>query len=61
MKKKWSQVLVNKSNQIYPIDTILKNRRTASGVQLFVSWRGYPSSANSWIPESDLYSIQDAT
>ena len=54
-------LLVNKSSEIYPIDRIIKKRRTSSGVQLLVSWRGYPESANSWIPESDLYPIDHAT
>lgn len=54
-------LLVNKSNHIYPIDKILKKRRTPAGVQLLVSWRGYSSSANSWIPESEIYPIHDAT
>ena len=52
--------LVNKKDEIYPIDRILKKRKTARGLELYVSWKGYSSDFNSWILEKDLYPISNA-
>lgn len=42
---------------VYPVETIIKRKRTPQGVQLYVKWLGYSSAANSWISESELYPI----
>ena len=52
---------VDKSQSIYPIDEILRKRKINGETQLFVSWRGYPPEANSWIVAKELYSIENAT
>ena len=48
---------VDKSNPVFPIDSIIKRRRTRHGVELLVKWRGYNSSANSWVKERELYNL----
>lgn len=54
-------VPVNKSSDIYPIGEVIKKRKVRNGTEFFVSWRGYPSSANSWVSEKDLLSIRNAS
>ena len=43
-----------KSDSVYKIDQILKRRK--KGKELFVSWKGYPASSNSWVKASDIVS-----
>ena len=51
---------VDKRNNVYPIDRVIKRRNSSNGVELYVSWKGYGPSANSWIKESELYPIRNA-
>lgn len=53
-------VKVNKREGVYPVEKIVKKRRTSNGIQLLIKWRGYPEEANSWIPETDLYPLKNA-
>lgn len=46
---------VDKSNNIYAIDKVLKTRKVRGKIQYFVSFKGYPDSANRWV--DDLYDI----
>ena len=45
---------VTKVNQLYRIETILKERQQKNRAQILVKWSGYPASFNSWINRSDL-------
>jgi hypothetical protein len=45
---------INKIDDVYKIDTILKKRKRKGITEYFVSWLGYPSSFNSWIQEKDI-------
>lgn len=44
-------------NQEFIINKIIKTRGTGRNKQVFVSWKNYPSSFNSWIKASDLKNI----
>ncbi len=46
---------VNKNdNNVYEIDEIIKTRVVNKKKEFLVSWKGYPSSFNSWVKEKDL-------
>jgi xanthine dehydrogenase molybdopterin-binding subunit B len=42
---------------VYQIDKILKQRRRRGILEYLVSWRGYPSSFDSWVPASEVKDI----
>jgi len=48
------QRVVTNENTTYKIDKILASRGKGVRRELFVKWRGYPDSFNSWIKASDL-------
>ena len=49
--------LVDKSNNIYPIEKII-NKRVKRGITEFlVKFLGYSNEANSWIPERELFDL----
>jgi hypothetical protein len=39
---------------VWEVEKILRKRRRKNVNYVFVKWLNYPSSFNSWIPESDL-------
>ena len=41
---------------IFEIDRVIKSRTRKGIKEAFVSWKGYPSKFNSWIPMSDIVS-----
>ena len=45
---------VQKTDDVYEVDQILKRRKVKGQEELLVSWVGYPKSFNSWIPASHL-------
>jgi len=48
------EIQKTKPKETYRVEKVLR-RRTRNGIkEVFVKWLGYPDSANSWIPESDL-------
>lgn len=51
--KELQKVLFNK-NTSYAIDKIIKQRHKGNSIQLYVSWKGYPSKFNSWIDSKQL-------
>ena len=48
--------LVDKSDNIYPIEKIVKSRKRQNEVQYLVKFQGYPDEANTWISHKDLFS-----
>ena len=38
----------------FAVETILRRQRRRGKLWLFVKWRGYPETFNSWIPESNI-------
>lgn len=47
---------INKNNEVYSIDKIIRKRTRNKELEYFVSWLGYPKSFNSWINAKDLIS-----
>ena len=39
---------------VYLIEEVIKRRGKGNGAEIFVKWRGYPSTMNTWIPASTL-------
>ena len=52
---------VERKEEIYQIDNILKERGRGNKKEYFVSWQGYPDNFNSWIPASALQDIRGQT
>lgn len=48
---------VDKSNDVYLVDSIVKKRTVKGKVEYLVKWKGYPDAANSWIGHADLYDL----
>ncbi len=46
-----------KKSDHFPIDKILKKRKKKDKLEYLVTFKGYPSKFNSWIPSTDLVSI----
>ncbi|XP_036146671.1 uncharacterized protein LOC118646892 [Monomorium pharaonis] len=42
------------------VDRVIKSRGYGKNKQVLVHWRGYPSKFDSWIPASNLITLQDA-
>ena len=47
--------LVDKSDNIYPIEKIVKTRTRQKETQYLVKFLGYPDEANTWISHKDLF------
>ena len=47
---------VDELSETFEIDRIIKTKIVNKKKQYFVSWKGYPDSFNSWVPESDIVS-----
>lgn len=41
--------VINKDNDIYLVEKVLKRRSGNSGDEVFVKWKGWPNKFNSWI------------
>ena len=48
---------VDKSGNIYPIERVINRRSKKNGTEYLVKFMGYPDSANTWIPQQDLFDI----
>ena len=42
------------TENIYLINEVLKERKKGNKKEYFVSWLGYPKSANSWVGQDDI-------
>ena len=47
---------IDKLSETFEIDSIIKTKIIKKKKHFFVSWKGYPDSFNSWVPESDIVS-----
>src|SRR5574343_670256 len=47
-------VKVNVENKSFKIERVLRKRKVRGVTQLFVKWKGWPDSNNSWINEEDI-------
>ena len=45
-----------RAGETFEIDQIIRTKIVNKKKQYFVSWKGYPNSFNSWVPESDIVS-----
>ncbi len=51
--------VVDREDEVFIIDRILRKRRRGGKTWYLVHWRGYPSSFDSWVPESDLQTVEE--
>ena len=49
--------LVDKSDNIWPIEKIVNTRKRRGHTEYLVKFLGYPNEANSWIPQQDLFNL----
>ena len=49
--------VVDKSDNIWPIEEIVDTRKRHGRTEYLVKYIGYPSEANSWIPQADLFDL----
>ncbi|CAF1077934.1 unnamed protein product, partial [Brachionus calyciflorus] len=47
---------INKKEEIYQIDKIIRKRKKNNKLEYYVSWLGYPKSFNSWV-KTELRSV----
>ena len=51
--------VVDRDEEVFIIDRILRQKREGNRRMYFVKWKGYPDSFNSWVTESDVRELQD--
>ena len=49
---------VDKKDDVYKVEKILKKKKVKGNKIALVKWLGYDSKHNSWIPESDIQNIE---
>ena len=49
--------IVDKSDNIWRVERVVKKRKTRSKVQYLVKWKGYSDAYNSWVDHKDLFSL----
>jgi len=54
-----ARVEKNLQEEEFIVDRVIKSRGRGSNKQLLVSWRGYPSKFDTWIPASSLTQLRD--
>lgn len=54
-----ARVSKNVQQEEFIIDKVIRSRGRGERKELFVSWRGYPSKFNSWIPASNLKTLSN--
>ena len=50
-------LLVDKSSNIYPIERVVRRRKTRNSLQYLVKYIGYPDIFNSWVNQGDLFKL----
>ena len=45
---------VERDDEIYQIDQVIRSRTRNGRREYLVHWQGYPASMNSWVPVSDM-------
>ena len=48
---------VEKEDDVYQVDYVVKKRTRKRKVEYLVKWKGYPDKFNSWVPANDLKDI----
>ena len=49
--------VVDKRDDIYKVEKILKRKKVKGKEMILVKWLGYSSKHNSWIPKEDIVDI----
>ena len=49
--------VVDTSNNIWPVERVIRKRTRRNKVQYFVKWSGYPDIYNSWVEHQDLFQL----
>lgn len=49
--------LVDKSDQIFAVEKIIRQRTRGNNTEYLVKWQGYSDHANSWVPYADLFAV----
>ena len=49
--------LVDKSDSIWPIEKVLRQRQIGDKTELLVKWKGYPDSFNSWVERKEVFDL----
>lgn len=49
--------LSKKTDDIYPIEKIIRKRRIGDHIEYLVKFMVYPIELNTWIPQADLFDI----
>eukprot|EP00116_Pleurobrachia_bachei_P005917 sb/3466179/ len=49
--------VVDKSNDIWPVERVIRKRTHRNKVQYLVKWSGYPDIFNSWVEHQDLFKL----
>ena len=49
--------LVDKSDDIWAVERIIRKRNRAGITQYLVKWQGYPEEANSWVTHGDIFPL----
>lgn len=52
------QRVIEKSTHLFHIEKILKSRGKGKKKEVLVHWKGWPKSYDSWLPASQLVSLQ---
>ena len=50
--------VVNKKDDVYRVEKILKRKKVKGKKMVLVKWLGYDNKHNSWIPESEIQNIE---
>ena len=45
------------TNKVHKIEKVWKKRKSSSGIELFVKWKGFPNKFNSWVNQKDAQFI----
>ena len=48
---------VDKSANLWPVEKVLKTRKSEGKTQFFVKWKGYDDKFNSWIDDKEMFDI----
>jgi len=54
------QRVIEKSDHLFRIEKILQSRRRGSQKEVLVHWKGWPKSCDSWLPATQLVSLQQS-
>ena len=49
--------IVDKSSNIFTVESIVRRRKHLGRTQYLVKWQGYPNTFNSWVNQGDLFDI----